>query len=190
MEQGLKHKCPFCREPLPTPDTPEKGIQNYTKRAKANDPVALCQLGQKCDDEGDFEGAVGYYTRAADLGDMMAHYNLSFMYAEGKGVKRDLKKNTYHLEEAAIGGHASARYNLGCEEGRKGKHGRAVKHFIIAAKLGHDGALEYVKMNFQRGYVNKEDYEAALRGHQAAVDAAKSQQREEAEKAIQEGLFH
>jgi hypothetical protein len=28
--------------------------------------------------------------------------------------------------------------------------------------------------------VSKEDYEAALRGHQAAVDATKSQQREEA----------
>jgi hypothetical protein len=45
------------------------------------------------------------------------------------------------------------------DEGRNGRPDRAVKHFIIAARLGHEGALEYVKMNFQRGYVNKEDYE-------------------------------
>jgi hypothetical protein len=31
------------------------------------------------------------------------------------------------------------------------------------------------------GFVSKEDFEAALRGHQAAVDATKSKQREEAE---------
>ena len=31
------------------------------------------------------------------------------------------------------------------------------------------------------GLVSKEDYEAALRGHQAAVDATKSEQREKAE---------
>jgi hypothetical protein len=37
-----------------------------------------------------------------------------------------------------------------------------------------------VKAYFRKGLVSKEDYEAALRGHQAAVDATKSEQREEA----------
>ena len=55
------------------------------------------------------------------------------------------------------------------------------KHFIIAAKLGHDEALAVVKDHFLRGFVSKEDYEAALRGHQAAVDATKSTQRDAAE---------
>ena len=36
-----------------------------------------------------------------------------------------------------------------------------------------------------RGIVSKEDYAAALRGHQAAVDATKSTQREKAEKAME-----
>ena len=113
-------------------------------------------------------------------GNMDAHFNLSLMYAEGKGVERDLKKNIYHLEEAAIGGHPNARYILGCLEQEKGRIDRAIKHYIIAAKLGCDDALHNVKLGFTDGFVNKEDYEAALRGHQAAVDATKSQQRDAA----------
>ena len=56
-EQGLEQKCPYCREELPL--TKEDEVhQNYMKRAKANDPVALCELGNRCDREGNFEGAV------------------------------------------------------------------------------------------------------------------------------------
>ena len=63
---------------------------------------------------------------------------------------------------------------------RNGRKDRAVKHFIIAAKLGYDDALDQVKYWFQGGHVNKEDYEAALRGYQTAVDATKSEQRDAA----------
>ena len=108
------------------------------------------------------------------MGDMGAHYYLSHMYADGHGVERDLKKKVYHLEEAAIGGHPNARHNLGVCEWNSGKKERAMKHFIIAAKLGQDEALDKVKQGFQVELVSKEDYEAALCGHQAAVDATKS----------------
>ena len=113
------------------------------------------------------------------MGDTNAHYHLSNMYFRGEGVEDDLEKEMYHAEEAAIGGHPEARYNLGVYEWESG-FDRAVKHFIIAAKLGLDDALEEVRKGFRRGVVSKEDYEAALRGHQAAVDATKSEQREEA----------
>ena len=34
-----------------------------------------------------------------------------------EGVEKDKKKEMYHhLEEAAIGGHPGARYNIGCVE--------------------------------------------------------------------------
>jgi TPR repeat protein len=149
-------------------------------RAKANDPMAIFQMGNKCRRDGDYEEAFKYYTKAAGLGDMEAHYNLSVAYRLGKGVEKNEKKELHHLEEAAIGGHDSARYNLGCYEGRNGRHERAMKHFIIAANLGYDRALEAVKVGFRSELVSKEDFEAALRGHQAAVDATQSEQREEA----------
>ncbi len=178
LEQGLEQKCPYCREPLPV----NRGDvnRNYMKRAKANDPVALCEMGIQCCNEGDYERAFGYWTNAAGLGDAMAHFKLSILYSKGQGVEKDLKKEAYHLEEAAIGGHHFARHNLGNNEGKNGRHERAAKHYIIAAKLGLDRALQKVKSGFA-GFVSKEDYAAALRGHQTAVDATKSTQRDAAE---------
>ena len=98
----------------------------------------------------------------------------------GKGVEKDEKKELHHAEQAAIGGHPDARYNLGCFEWNFGRMDRAVKHLIIAAKLGYDRSFEAVKGLYKDGYVSKEDFAAALRGHQAAIDATKSPQREEA----------
>ena len=177
-EGRLEHNCLFCREELPK--TQEKIDQNTMKRAKSNDPVALFEVGVKCHREGDDEGSFEYWTKAAGLGNIEAHYNLSVMYYQGQGVEKDTKKEVYHLEEASIGGNAKARFNLGNHEARNGREDRAVKHYIIAAKQGDDKSLKNVQKGFRGGLVSKEDFEAALRGHQAAVDATKSKQREEA----------
>jgi tetratricopeptide (TPR) repeat protein len=163
----LEQRCPYCRELLPV--TPEEANKNYSKRIKANDPVAMVQVGKKRCHGGDYEGAIEYFTKAAALGDIGGHYNLSIMYATGEGVEKDEKKEVYHLEEAAIGGHPGARCNLGVHEWKRGKFDRAIKHFTIAAKLGSDKALDNVKMRFAHGYVSNEEYAAALRGHQAAA---------------------
>ena len=186
-EQGLDQKCPYCRESVPKTD--EEIDKNYMKRAKANDPVAIFKMAEKCHLEGNFEGAVEYFTKAAEFGEMDAHYNLSLMYYKGEGVEKDEKKEVYHLEEAAIGGHPEARYNLGVNEWNSGRYDRAVKHWIIAAKQGLDKALEEVKEVFHLGVASKEDYASALRGHQAAVDAIQSEQREEAEKKRKENFL-
>ena len=178
LEEGLGHKCPYCREAVPF--TEEKIDQNYMERVKVNDPVALYQVGSKYQEKGDFEGAFEYWIKAAELGYMDAHFNLAVMYRQGDGVEKDLKKEIYHAEEAAIGGHPDARYDLGVEEQDKGRYDRAMKHYIIAAKAGYDKGLDRVKKGFRSGHVSKEDFEAALRGHQAAIDATKSEQREEA----------
>jgi TPR repeat protein len=183
----VEQRCPYCREPMP--QTKEEADQNYMKRIEANDPLALCQVGKDRYNEGDHKGAIQYFTKAAELGHIDAHYQLSCLYDKGEGVERDFAKEVHHLEEAAIGGHPGARYNLGCYEARDGRYDRAMKHFLIAAKLGYDGALDKLKIGFTHGFVSKEEYAAALRGHQAAVDATKSEQREKAEMARQLGLY-
>jgi TPR repeat protein len=93
------------------------------------------------------------------------------------------------LEQAVIGGHVDARHNLGCIELDNGRRERAIKHFIIAANLGNDSALDALKNGYSKGFVSKEDFASALRGYQAAVDAAKSPQRDEAEAALQRGEY-
>ena len=58
-----------------------------------------------------------------------------------------------------------------------------MKHWIIAASQGHDKSIKTLMDEFRSGsgIVSKEDLAAALRAHQAAVDATKSPQREAAE---------
>ena len=147
------------------------------KRVEANDPVAMCQMGIKRCDEGDYKTALEYWTRSAALGNVHAHYQLSCSYREGQGVEKHEKKQLHHAEQAAIGGHRMARHNLGCAEEQRDRMDRAAKHFIIAAKLGDDQSLECVKDLYTDGLISKDEFAAALRGHQAAIDATKSPQR-------------
>ena len=177
LEQGLEERCLYCRESPPKFE--EEAERRCMERVKVNDPDALCQMGKKYLAR-DYDSAFAYLTKAAALGDFDAHYELSVMYRNGEGAEKDLKKEIHHLEEAAIGGHPLARYNLGADEWDSGRYDRAAKHFIISAKQGYDDALEMVKKGFTKGFVSKEEFEAALRGHQAAVDAAKSEQRDAA----------
>ena len=178
LEGRLEPKCPFCREPAP--DMYEEQIERLMKRVEANDPVAIQEMGTGRYQRGDYNSAFEYYSRAAALGDVEAHYRLSMMYHFGQGVEKDEKKQIHHLTEAAIRGHPSARNNLGCVEWESGTVDRAAKHWIIAAKLGNDKSLERVKDLYKDGLVKKEDFSAALRGYQTAINAMKSPQREEA----------
>eukprot|EP00577_Skeletonema_sp_RCC1716_P026252 CAMPEP_0113397364 /NCGR_PEP_ID=MMETSP0013_2-20120614/14338_1 /TAXON_ID=2843 ORGANISM="Skeletonema costatum, Strain 1716" /NCGR_SAMPLE_ID=MMETSP0013_2 /ASSEMBLY_ACC=CAM_ASM_000158 /LENGTH=157 /DNA_ID=CAMNT_0000281937 /DNA_START=512 /DNA_END=985 /DNA_ORIENTATION=+ /assembly_acc=CAM_ASM_000158 len=156
------------------------------KRVKVNDPAALLQMGVRRFEAGGYDDAFRYANKAAELGDAGAHYQLSCFIYEGRVVEKDEKKAVYHLEQAAIGGHPLARYNLGANEKNNGRMDRAVKHWIIAAKLGCDASLDAVKDIFRVGLVTKDDFASALRAHQAAVEATKSPQREAAEEARKE----
>ena len=154
------------------------------KRIKANDPFALSHAAMQYWHQGIYSSAFEFWTKAAEFGDVDAHYHLASMYSEGKSVERDLKKEVYHLEEASIGGHPHARYNLGKYAANVGKYERAVKHYAIAANLGHTESLESLKKGYKSGFVKKEDLAAALRAYQAAVDATKSPHREAEDRLI------
>ena len=169
--------CPFCREPAGADDE-----ESMMKRIKANDPAALCQMGTKRYHEGDYDSALEYWTKAAELGDNVeAHYQLSTVYAAGEGVEKDEEEEVYHLEKAAIGGHPEARYNIGCVEEENGNMERAVKHLIIAANHGYEKSMKELWECYKDGDITKEDLEATLRTYKAAIDAMKSPEREAAE---------
>ena len=178
-EQGLEHRCAFCREPVPESD--EERDKQVMERIKKNDPVAMTHMGKRLYGKGDYRKALQYYAKAAELGDAGAHFCLGTSYYDGDGVEKDTKKAVYHLEQAAICGHTPARGYLAFYEGGNGRLDRAAKHFIIATNLGCDLSLKYVKQAFIDGIVSKEDYAAALRGHQAAINETKSAERDEAE---------
>ena len=180
IDERLQQKCAFCRNALPK--TEEESDKQLMKRVEANDPVAMCSMGLERYHKGDYKAAFEYFTKATALGDAFAHYQLSILYDEGLFVEKDEKRELHHTEQAAIGGDADARHNLACLAVKNGQFSRAVKHWIIAAKLGLDDSLDALKLAYRDGHVNKEDFDATLRGYQAAIDATKSPQREEADK--------
>ena len=175
--EALQHTCPFCRHP--TPVTLAEVHATLVERAnEANDPVAMREIGQMHYAAGDYDKAFQYFTKSARQGDAVSHHNLSVMYRHGEGVEKDINKSIHHSIEAAIAGHPEARLHLGVYEAKEGSMERAWKHWIIAANLGLDEAVNMLKIGYMKGLLSKEDYAAVLREHKAAVDAMKSPQRE------------
>jgi tetratricopeptide (TPR) repeat protein len=168
----LDVKCPFCRKPAPKMHEEEE--ENIMKRIEANDPVSMREQGIECYKKGDYSSAFEYYAKAAKLGDIEAHYQLARCYGLGHGVEKDENKGIFHWEEAAIGGYPNARYLLGRIERRNGRIDRAIKHWI-----------KQLKRQYAGGAISKENFAAALRAHQAAVDATKSPHREAAKEIIE-----
>ena len=178
-EEQIELSCPFCRTRLP--ETNEKGDMMLLKRVQSNEPVALNVLGEKFYQEGDYSSAFQCYTRAVNVGDAEAHWNLSCMFRDGEGFTKDEERQIYHAEEAAIAGTPFARRVLAAKEWECGRFDRAVRHWIIAANVGDDTSLQCLKESYKDGHVSKEDFAAALRAHQAAVNEMKSPQRKAAE---------
>ena len=173
------NSCPFCREPAPEHEEGRK--KRMMKRIKANDPDAMCEMGTRLYHEGDHDKAFEYWTKAAELEDMDAHYLLSVVYYKGEGVAKDEEKEVYHWEKAAMGGHPIARHNLAVTEERNDNIDRAVKHFIIAANLGYEKSMKELWRHYSDGNIAKGELETTLRTHKAAIDAMKSPQREAVE---------
>lgn len=189
LKENRAQTCIFCRQPVP--ETPAELEQNRLKRIEANDPLALREMGVIQRDKGNYGSAFEYYTKAADLGDVDAHFLLCASYALGQGVEMNEKKKLYHMEKAAIDGHVKARFNLGIHEwnlgvneGKEGSFERAARHFNIAANFGCIKSLEKLKECYENGYASKEEYSIGLRAYQKALDAMKSPQRDAAEEYL------
>ena len=182
--------CAFCRTPCPENDADKLAM--LLVRAKKKDPVAVHHLGQKyffgsLGLQKDMRKAVELYTEAAVLGSVEAIYSLGVAYQRGEGVGKDNAKAVEYFTKAAMQGHAESRYNLGCFEVEKGNYDRAVRHFLISARLGDKDSLEVIKKMFMDGRATEEQYAVALKGYQDAVEETKSHDRDEAKRF--EGRF-
>ena len=175
QSNGTLKVCLFCRHPLAT--SQEEAHKLLMKRVEANDSFALVQVLEEQYERRNFDAAFKLSKKAAELGDARAHFRLATMYSDGEGVEKNLKKTIRHYEQAAIAGHPYARHNLACAEH---SFERAVKHFIIASKLGLNASMMMIRELYAEGKVSKEVFDETLLAHYAAKDATKSVQRSEA----------
>jgi len=175
-------KCPFCRAPRPLDHV---RVRRMKKRAEAGDTAAMLNLGayHRHGVYGlaqDYTKALELYHRAAELGYARAYTNIGCAYGIGEGVEVDKKKSKYYYELAAMKGCTSARYNLGNIEKNAGNMDRALKHYLIAVRDGHDGSLKNIQQLYSDRHVPKDDYTIALRSYQEYLDEIKSDQRDKA----------
>jgi TPR repeat protein len=115
--------CPFCRAP---PTTSDRVLEHLKKCAKANDAIAIRELGCKhyhgsMGFPQDYDKAMEIWLRAGELGYAVLYYNVANAYYAGEGVERDEKKAKDYYELAAMGGDVKARHNLDCMELKSGK---------------------------------------------------------------------
>ena len=133
-------ECPFCRKRYPDNDA-ELLAMIQAARVEKKDPAAINFLGERyCHGrlglQRDMQKAVELWTEAAELGSIGSLYNLGNAYRRGRGVQKDMAKAVEFYEKATIQGHVESRYSLGCYEGEKGNYDRAVRHWLISAKMG------------------------------------------------------
>ena len=186
-------KCPFCR--TPHPDTEEEQVKRTTKRAEANDAVALFNLG--CDYQfgryrlpQDYEMALELWHKAGHLGHAMAYCNIGHCYNRGLGVEVDEQKAVHYFELAAMRGDVYSRHNLGIIEATSGSLDRALNHYMIAARGGSDESLQEIRNLFSKELATKDDYATALQSYQAYLIEIKSDKRDEAAAAHEEYRYH
>ena len=79
-----------------------------------------------------------------------------------------------------MGGHEFARSALGDVELNRGNVDRALKHYMIAARAGHDLSLKEVSEGYKGGHVTKDEYATTLRAHQDSQTEMRSEQRTKA----------
>ena len=185
MKRGIDDKCLFCRAPRSKGDT--ESLKRVKARVDKKDPEAIKFLGDQYSQgqfgqEKDASRAVELWTEAAELGSVDALYHLGLAYRDGEGVGQDVSQCIHFYEKAAMLGHSMARHNLGCYENNHGNYDRAVRHFLISAKMGLEASLKEIKDMFTRGLATKTQYAEALRGYQDALEEIKSPDREDAER--------
>ena len=133
--KGRDDNCPFWKTPRAEND--EEIITWTEKRISVGDANAVGLLGFKYS-RGEsglpqyFKKVFELYSRAAELGQAEAHFNLGVMYHKGVYMERDMKKCLHHWEQGAILGHGSSRHDLGVLEYEGGKTIRPMKHLMTA----------------------------------------------------------
>mmetsp|Transcript_24739 Transcript_24739/g.58698 ORF Transcript_24739/g.58698 Transcript_24739/m.58698 type:complete len:303 (+) Transcript_24739:190-1098(+) len=177
--------CLYCRTPSPKNDADRLAM--IQARVVKKDPEAINRLGEAyCHGEfgllEDMRKAVELWEEAAELGSIPALDNLGVAHYHGAGVDKNVAKGAEFYEKAAMQGHVDSRYNVACIELEKMNNYRALRHFLIAAKMGHEDSLGTVKRLFVGGIATKAQYAEAIQGYQKAAEEMKSHDRDEAKR--------
>ena len=102
----LRVKVVYRDRPVAAASTPRETETGW------NDGYAMVTKGSKADQAQKYNEARRYYTRAAELGNTTAMYDLGVLYEHGQGVQQDYAQARAWFQKGADAGNADAMYNL------------------------------------------------------------------------------
>ncbi|MBI1239783.1 MAG: sel1 repeat family protein [Alphaproteobacteria bacterium] len=99
--------------------------------------------------DGDFETARSLWQPLADAGDARAQFNLGVLYAEGRGVERDMRLALAWWQKSAKQGHVRAAHNMGLALIAGEPRGEAE-----TLEPDFKGAAHWLRIGAEAGYAN------------------------------------
>ena len=184
--------CPFCRKPEPT-IYKEILERLWTRIDECDDPEAMNMLGTYYT-KGDYglstnlKKAEELYQRAYDLGHPFAAVNLYNLFLE-KHVP-DQARAMKCLKEGVKRGNPYCMINMGWHAAESGNHEETKRLYIMAARSGHDAAMNNLMARYRGKLLSKDDLATTLRAFKVVNDKRKSEPREYAirQKAFDKGF--
>ena len=139
-EGRLQHKCPFCRTVSPQNSGRTIDEKGKSERSRCNELNGIKKIQGR---------RLQRSVRVLDEGSRIRRCRGAFwiinLVSYGEGAEKDEKKQLHHTEQAAIAGHPYAIHNLALSEDEDGRLDKAVKHWIIDAKLGAAKSLDNLR---------------------------------------------
>ncbi|WP_074061631.1 SEL1-like repeat protein [Rhizobium etli] len=140
----------------------------YIMAAEKGDDSAFNQMGwlRQTSTPPDYAAAMEWYKKGAEAGNRVAMSNVGFLYAEGKGVKRNYKEALAWYRKAADAGDERAMNEIGVlyhdEKGVRRNYREAGIWYEKAAAAGNTYANLNLAILFSRGWGVRKDTALAV----------------------------
>lgn len=117
-----------------------------------------------------FAAARAEFQPLAQAGNARAQYYMGALFAQGRGVERDLDKAEGWISRAAAQGHARALYSLGNLHRRRGETVEAIRYFRQSAEKGIRSAQYNLGVMYATGDGVEKAPEEAIKWYRQAAE--------------------
>lgn len=145
-----------------------------SEKGKDFTPFEMFEKGMAAELSSDYQEALKWYRKAAELGHAEAQFNLGEMYVLGKGVSNDYYEAANWFLKSAEQGNVGAQIYLGMMydggDGVSQDDSEAAKWFQKAAEQGDEHAQFTIGLRYKRGEGVAQDYHAAAKWFRKAAE--------------------
>lgn len=133
----------------------------YEKLIKKS-PNEFLQQGEQAEEANNYDKALEFYKKAADMGSAEAMYNIANIYNDDNYDKCNIEKSIIWMKKAAEAGYTDAMNSLGImyfsgelsDENMEENREIAKKWWIKAAEMGNTGAMSFLGISYELGTGN------------------------------------